>query len=145
MLARGFVGSCVGVKYPFYFIKTWRWRPLVRLLKIRSISYSSSPSTIIAGGRELSWRWFEKGFAAARFKGLRETRYGFPVVYLTYNYGWKLPLKLCIWRFSNRVFCMAYLWLCFLSLTTRGPRPLNAPRVGGVDLCIVVEYLVRTR
>ena len=78
-------------------------------------------------------------------RGLRETRYGFLVVYPTYNYDWKLPLKLCIWRFSNRVFCMAYLWLRFLSLTIRGPRLLNAPRVGGAGSRIVVKYPVRTR
>ena len=139
------MGSHVGVKYPFYFIKTWRWRPLVRFLKIRSISYSSSPSTIIIGGRELSGVDLERGPPWRVLRGLRETRYGFLVVYLTYNYSWKLPLKPCIWYFSNRVSCMAYLWLCFLSLTTRGPRPLNAPRVGGAGSRTVVEYPVRTR
>ena len=40
---------------------------------------------------------------------------------------------------------MAYLWLRFLNLITRGPRPLNAPRVGGAGLCIVIEYPARTR
>ena len=70
VLARTSVGSYVGVKYPFHFTKTWRWWPLVRLFKIRSTSYSSSPSTIIAGGRKSSWRWFGKGSAAARFKRL---------------------------------------------------------------------------
>ena len=78
-------------------------------------------------------------------RGSRETRCGFPVVYPTYNYGWKLPLKPCIWRFFNRVFCMAYLWLRFLNLITRGPRPLNAPRVGGAGSRTVVKYPARTR
>ena len=40
---------------------------------------------------------------------------------------------------------MAYLWLRFLNLITRGPQLLNAPRVGGADSRTVVEYLVRTR
>ena len=38
---------------------------------------------------------------------------------------------------------MAYLWLRFLSSTTRGPRPLNAPRVGGAGSRTVTEYPVR--
>ena len=77
-------------------------------------------------------------------RGSRGTHYGFLVVYPTYNYGKKLPLKPCIWRFSNRVSCIAYLWLRFLSLTTRDPRLLNAPRVGGAGSHTVVEYPVRT-
>ena len=40
---------------------------------------------------------------------------------------------------------MAYLWLRFLNLTTPGPRPLNAPRVGDAGSRIVIEYPVRTR
>ena len=86
---------------------------------------------------------FGKGPPRRILKGLRKTHYKFPVVYPTYNYGWKLPLEPCIWRFFNRVFCMVYLWLRFLSLTTRGPRPLNAPRVGGAGLRIIVKYHVR--
>ena len=46
--------------------------------------------------------------------------------------------------FFNQVFCMAYLWLRFLSLIIRGPRFLNAPRVGGVN-SRTVKYPVRTR
>ena len=40
---------------------------------------------------------------------------------------------------------MAYLWLCFLDLTTRGLQFLSALQVDGVGLRIVVVYFVRTR
>ena len=40
---------------------------------------------------------------------------------------------------------MVYLWLRFLSLTTRGPQLLNAPQVSGIGSRIVVEYPMRTR
>ena len=66
-------------------------------------------------------------------------------MYPTYNYGWKLPLKPCIWRFSNRISYMAYLWLRFLNLTTHGPRPLNAPRIGGANSHTIIKYPMRTQ
>ena len=40
---------------------------------------------------------------------------------------------------------MTYLELHFLNLIIRGPKPLNAPRVGGVGSRIIVGYLMRTR
>ena len=39
---------------------------------------------------------------------------------------------------------MAYLWLCFLNLTTRGLQLLSAPRVDGIGSRTVVEYPMRT-
>ena len=39
---------------------------------------------------------------------------------------------------------MAYLWLCFLNLTTRGLQPLSAPRVSSAGSRIIIEYPVRT-
>ena len=50
VLARAAASSHVGVKYPFYFTKTWRWRPLTRSLKTRSTSHSSSLSTVTVKG-----------------------------------------------------------------------------------------------
>ena len=40
---------------------------------------------------------------------------------------------------------MAYLWLYFLNLTTRGLQLLSAPRVGGAGSHTVIEYPVRTQ
>ena len=39
---------------------------------------------------------------------------------------------------------MAYLWLYFLNLITRGLQLLSAPRVGGAGSRIIIEYPVRT-
>ena len=40
---------------------------------------------------------------------------------------------------------MAYLWLCFLNLTTRGLQPLSALQVNGIGLRTVIIYPVRTQ
>ena len=40
---------------------------------------------------------------------------------------------------------MAYLWLYFLNLTTRGLQLLSALQVHGAALCTVIVYPVRTR
>ena len=77
--------------------------------------------------------------------GLHGIHLGSLAVYPAYNYGWKSPLRLSIYYFSNRAFYTAYLWLYFLNLTTRGLQPLSAPRVGGTGSRTVVKYPVRTR
>ena len=53
-------------------------------------------------------------------RGLRGIRCGSLAGYPVYNYGWKSPLRPYIYHFSNRAFYMAYLWLYFLNLITRG-------------------------
>ena len=85
-----------------------------------------------------------KGRSRRVLGGFRGIRRGSLAGYPVYNYGWKSPLRPCIYHFSNRAFYMAYLWLCFLNLTTRGLQPLSAPRVGGAGSRTVVKYPVRT-
>ena len=40
---------------------------------------------------------------------------------------------------------MAYLWLYFLNLTTRGLQLLSAPRVGDTGSRTIIKYPVRTQ